>query len=331
MDYRKGSEQYVWLQKDLAASQDARWRFVFFHHPPYCSNNCQIEGTRVLCPLFESAAVDVVYSAHSTHYERFYPIRSGHIDQEGVVYVLTGGGGCDPEAEYAQLWDHVHPMSAMAKGAVNFFVLTHVSPTETTIRAISSEGHVFDSLTLRKGEGPVLPLRPPSPQLPFPRPPKAGTIIAGFAEHPSRWVLLRPDFAVDNVVSRSGNQSIRWHKDDGGITCPSARRLLVDDGKAVEAAGGKAYVLSAWIRTEEVAGAINVSLGWSGDMGFLDRIVSTPVTGTHPWTEVRVRTPALPQHVYAVRVLLSAEAGSSGTAWFDDLRIVEALSAEDAR
>ena len=321
MDYRPGSEQHAWLQRDLETFRAARWKFVFFHHPPYCSNNCQIEGTRVLCPLFEAAGVDIVYNAHATHYERLHPLREGRYHRDGVVYLLNGGGGCDPTADYGQLWDQLHPFSAMAKGGLNFFVLTHVSPDEVTVRAVDSEGRVFDTATFRKAAValPLLPLA--SPQLPYPELPEEGTVLAGFAEGPSRWVLPRPHFALDRAMSHSGNPSIRWDNAAGGVTCPALRRVLVDDGRAGRIVGGKAYLLSARIRTENVAGGITISLEWNGDMGFMERVESPALAGTAPWTEVRVRTPALSPYVYAVRALLSARPGSSGTAWFDDLKI----------
>ena len=33
--YNTGSAQYQWLEKDLAAHQNSRFRFVYFHEPPY--------------------------------------------------------------------------------------------------------------------------------------------------------------------------------------------------------------------------------------------------------------------------------------------------------
>ena len=323
-DYRPGSEQYVWLQHDLSVFRDARWTFVFFHHPPYCSNNCQVEATRVLCPLLESAGVDLVYNAHGTHYERFYPMRDGRVDPDGVVYLLVGGGGCETTPAYARLWDHLHGASAMARGALNFFVLTHVSSTGTTVRAIDSEGRLFDALTLRKDPGDTPPLPPGSARLPFPEPRPDGTIVAGFPEGPARWLLPRPDFVSDDGVSRSGGTSIRWRRPEDGVTCPAVRRVLVDDGKAGPLVGGKALILSGWVRTEDVVGGVTLSLEWNGDMGFLDRAVSAPLCGTNDWTPVRVQTPALPQYVYTVRILASAEPDSTGTAWIDDLQVDEA-------
>jgi len=320
MDYRPGSEQYAWLERDLAAFCDARWKFVFFHHPPYCSNNCEIEGTRALCPLFESTGVDIVYNAHTTHYERFHPLRDGRYDPEGVVYVLTGGGGCETTAPYAQLWDHLHPFSAMAKSA-NFFVLTHVTPDEVTLRAIDIDDRVFDTVTLSKPHGASRPLPAAPEPLPFPEGPPDGTVVAGLTEGPAKWVLPRRHFAVDEEVGHSSGASIRWCAADGEVTCPAVRRILVDDGVAGKQVGGKAYRLSACVKTQDVSGGVGISVEWNGDMGFIGRANSEYVRGTNDWTELHVETPPLPGHVYAVRLLLSVSPGSMGTVWFDEVRI----------
>ena len=56
-------------------------------------------------------------------------------------------------------------------------------------------------------------------------------------------------------------------------------------------------------------------------MGFLGRVASEPLAGTRDWTLVRARTPNLPPYVYWLRVVLSATPGSTGTAWFDEVRV----------
>ncbi len=138
MDYRPGSEQWVWLEHDLRASRAAPWTFVFLHHPPFCSNSCQIAATRVLCSLFEEHDVDVVYSAHATLYERFHPLTAGaYDDQGGVVYIVTGGGGYDMDAPTSAFWDQIHPFSAMSR-AMNHILLTTYMRCLAAISAIRS-------------------------------------------------------------------------------------------------------------------------------------------------------------------------------------------------
>ena len=323
MDYRPGSEQWHWLEHDLKTFQHARWKFVVFHHPPYCSNNCEIPATRALCPLFERYGVDIVYTAHATIYERFHPLRGGEYDsQNGVVYFVSGGGGYDMSLSPSELWDHLHPVSALAK-PVNHLLLTTVAPDECRVRAIDTDGNCFDTLTLRKPPTALSPLPAASPQLPYPDLPPHGTVVAGMAEGAARWVLPRAQYARDAAVARTSEQSIRWQSNGGAPIVPAMRRVLKDDGKLLAATAGRRYALEAWVRTADVRGGITVSLEWNGDMGFIGRAQSQPVGGTRDWTRVAVETPALPAYVYCCRVVLSALPGTTGTAWFDSIMVAE--------
>ena len=323
MDYRPGSEQWHWLEHDLKTFRNARWKFVVFHHPPFCSNNCEIPATRVLCPLFERYGVDIVYTAHATIYERFHPLRGGRYDSEnGIVYFVSGGGGYDMSLSPSELWDHLHPMSALAK-PVNHVLLTSVAPDECQVRAIDSDGNLFDTLTLSKQPTTVEPLPEASPQLPYPDLPPDGTVVAGFAEGESRWVLPQTQFARESEVVHSSDQSIRWQHNGDLPVVPAIRRVLKDDGKALAAVAGKRYRLAAWLRTEDLCGGATVSLEWNGDMGFIDRVQTEPVAGTSAWTRVEVTTPVLPDNVYCCRVVLSALPGTRGTAWFDGISVTE--------
>ncbi len=323
MDYRPGSEQWVWLEQDLKSFQDAQWKFVFFHHPPYCSSDCEISRTRVLCPLFEEYGVDIVYNAHATRYERFHPLTEGRYDAaNGVVYFVSGGGGYDMSLPCSQHWDHIHSVSALAK-SVNHFLLTDVAPGECCVRAIDEYDNLFDTLTLTKPTGKLASLPHASLQLPYPDLPESGTVVAGFEERVARWVLPRPQYVIDAKSTHSGGKSIRWRNDGGEPVLPAIRRVIHEDGKARETAAGKSYEVSGWIRTEDVSGGVTLSLSWSGDMGFLNRVESTPLTGTNDWTLVKVAVPPLPDYVYWCRVVLSAKPGATGTAWFDDVQVVE--------
>ena len=323
LDYRPGSEQWVWLERDLETFRDARWKFVFFHHPPFCSNNCEIPQTRVLCSLFEEHGVDIVYNAHATIYERFHPLTGGRYDGEnGVVYLVSGGGGYDMSLPPSQFWDHIHPFSAMNKAA-NHFLLTHVAPDECRVRAIDNRDRIIDTLTLTKPPGPLISLPSAGPQLPYPYLPEAGTLVAGLEEGAVRWVLPRPQYSVDTDVAHAGGNSVRWTNDGHEPVLPAIRRVLKDDGTAADVAGGKRYQVSAWVKTKDVAGGVTLSLSWNGDMGFLDRVESEPLAGSNDWTLVEIATPALYERVYWCRVVLSAKPGSTGTAWFDDVKVSE--------
>ena len=323
MDFRSGSEQWGWLDNDLREFQDARWKFVFFHHPPFCSNNCEISSTRVMCSLFEKYGVDVVFNAHATMYERFHPLTNCQYDSEnGVVYIVTGGGGYDMTSSSSQFWDIVHPFSAVAK-AVNHFLLTQVTPDECSIRAIDNTDRVFDTLILTKPKAEVAVFPQPGQHRPCSDQSEDGTIVAGFEQGAVGWILPRSQYSLDSVVSHSGQVSVRWTSNGGKPVLPALRRVLADDGCVGNVVGGKRYEISAWVKTERIVGEAGVSFEWSGDMGFVGRVDSESLEGTNDWTLLELSVPTLSDRLYWCRIVLSAQVASKGTAWFDDVNITE--------
>ena len=84
-DTRPGSEQYQWLERDLA-STDKTWKFAFFHFPRYSygEGGSKLEATYVQ-PLLVKYGVNIVFSANDRNYQRFVV--------DGVTYIVTGGGG----------------------------------------------------------------------------------------------------------------------------------------------------------------------------------------------------------------------------------------------
>ncbi len=324
LDYRPGSEQWLWLEDDLRQAQASRWRFVFIHHPPYCSNDYEIPQTRCLCPLFERSRVHLVYSAHATLYHRTYPLTGGRYDgTAGVVYLVAGGGGYHMTLPPSQLWAHLHPTTALAR-ACNHFLLTSVTPDECCVRAIDVDDRLFDMFSLRHTEPFAQPTSAPAatPAIRSARPERP-LHLAGCDEDPVSWVFPPSQFAADADVTRSGWPSLRWHRSTPGPCLPALRRVLKDEGRAYEAVAGKAYELSAWVKTDALTGGVCLALEWNGDMGFMSRVTSPPLAGTRTWTRLSLAVPPLPRYIYACRIVLTTTPGSTGTAWFDDVRLIE--------
>lgn len=93
-DYRPGSAQYAWLESDLSSTA-RKWKFVFFHSPPYASwyYGSDTEARTNLSPLFEEKGVDIVFTGHAHNYERTTPRVDFGPGGQPVTYVVTGGGG----------------------------------------------------------------------------------------------------------------------------------------------------------------------------------------------------------------------------------------------
>lgn len=78
---------------------DARWKFVFFHHPYYTGSEHSAEGSafvkEAFLDAFEESGVDMVFCGHNHLYERTTPLMKDQIveDGRGIVYIVTGAGG----------------------------------------------------------------------------------------------------------------------------------------------------------------------------------------------------------------------------------------------
>ncbi|MBL8850936.1 MAG: metallophosphoesterase family protein [Planctomycetaceae bacterium] len=103
-DFNPGSEQYAWLEKQLAeAQQRSRFTFVQYHHTAYGSGphsvpfgNPSFSGQfgipmRVLQPLFMQYGVDIVFSGHDELMER--SLVTG-------VEMRTDGAECEHQIQY---------------------------------------------------------------------------------------------------------------------------------------------------------------------------------------------------------------------------------------
>jgi 3',5'-cyclic AMP phosphodiesterase CpdA len=100
-------EQLVWLRSELArpATQRAAFRVVCFHKPPWSqfwNGGGHTQEPFVInewVPLFRSRGVDLVICGHEHAYTRG--------TMNGVVYVVSGGGGGTIDTERVASWPHI--------------------------------------------------------------------------------------------------------------------------------------------------------------------------------------------------------------------------------
>jgi hypothetical protein len=133
-----GSEQYLWLQNDLAGTGKT-WKFVFFHIPAYSFGGfADYPEVRAglqayLAPLFQQYDVDIVFSGHQHYYQRNIVNRT--------TYLIAAGGanphdsaGYGPETAYAEATPHTVRIS--------------VSGQTLTGVGVRSDGSEFDTFSL---------------------------------------------------------------------------------------------------------------------------------------------------------------------------------------
>lgn len=96
-----GSEQYLWLEKELKTANPSKFKVAVFHNPPFSTgpHGGEERLRNSIVPLFEKYGVDIVFTGHDHDYERsFY---------NGIYYIVTGGGGApmrrqDGDSQYSE-------------------------------------------------------------------------------------------------------------------------------------------------------------------------------------------------------------------------------------
>lgn len=129
--------QAEWLDADLA-STSLPWKIVYFHRPMYSSGNHGSDTSlrNKLAPVLERHHVQLVLTGHDHHYERMVP-------QDGVAYVVTGGGGRGTYSVGASSF------TAFAESVIHYAYL-EVGVEELVLHAIDAEGTEFDSLVVAR-------------------------------------------------------------------------------------------------------------------------------------------------------------------------------------
>jgi predicted phosphodiesterase len=145
-----------WL-RDALQSSDRRWKFVYFHHPPYTGGThpaAEQDFVReIFVPVFDACGVDMVFCGHNHLYERTRPIRGDRAvpPGQGTVYIVTGAGGASRYSEVEPIPPYIEKYNA----EVFSFTQVDLSPTTLELKQIDENGNVIDSLTITKPDRPA--------------------------------------------------------------------------------------------------------------------------------------------------------------------------------
>lgn len=172
-DLSEGSDQYNWLEQQLAKS-DATWKIAVHHHPPYSSESDDHGNTfkgakstlghekvRDLPKLFDLYGVDFSLFGHTHVYERTWPLKNNRINQrEGTVYINAGGAGGGLETfTPTRNWFTLE----MEEG--HHYCTFAIYDQTMIFKAVDFKGNVFDSFQLNKAtdRNQVSIVQPPVP------------------------------------------------------------------------------------------------------------------------------------------------------------------------
>jgi predicted phosphodiesterase len=139
-------DQRTWLENDLANATNATWKFIYFHRPPYSSGNhgSAPDVRQIVAPLAQKYNVDVVFSGHDHSYERTAPLLDDQLSDNGVTYIVTGGGGRILYPVGQSEW-------TAFSGSFSHFMYVDIEDQTLTLQAIDRAGNVQDQYVLTKG------------------------------------------------------------------------------------------------------------------------------------------------------------------------------------
>ena len=133
--------QTKWMEDDLAANQNADYRFVVAHHAPFtavASRQGDNPHVTALAPLWEKYHVTAGLFGHDHNYQ--------HYLKNGVHYIVSGGGG-------APLYDVNKPDPAITQKVVSVenFVTVSFNGKTAKAQAIDINGKVIDEFEFTAG------------------------------------------------------------------------------------------------------------------------------------------------------------------------------------
>ncbi len=143
-----GDNQYNWLTNDLATTAKP-WKFIFLHVPIASSGAHRFDdyaqfGTadnidirNALLPVAAQYGVQMIFAGHDHNYERFNPMN-------GVHSIVAGGGGV------ALRWLAQLDSASSQFWVVHHFLRVTVNGDKLSLRAVNTEGQVFDSITVQR-------------------------------------------------------------------------------------------------------------------------------------------------------------------------------------
>lgn len=169
------SEEYQWLERDLAAHPD-KIKFAVFHFPLYSDSSAQASDTHLQGPnslegLLGRYGVKFAFNGHAHLYERNHP------NADGLVTYVTGGGGakvasvnhCRAFDAYAIGWSFTSNRGSscnapIPSGPEQVYHFLHVTVNGNTVTVAPTDelGRTFDVVTYTVGSGGTADTQAPS-------------------------------------------------------------------------------------------------------------------------------------------------------------------------
>lgn len=135
-----------WLIQDLSQIDSNQAIVVITHFSPFNigEHGPDLRVLEKLVPIFDQYGVDIVLSGHDHNYQRTCPLKYSESQEtcrnDGVVYVVTGGGGASLYKVSSTLPGYME----VAKSTYNYVRMSVDKYGVIILEAIDQNGEVFD-------------------------------------------------------------------------------------------------------------------------------------------------------------------------------------------
>ncbi len=139
--------QAYWLKRALEKSQKKHYRFAIYNESAYPSfdpylNPVAKKIRTYWCPLFDSYGLQAAFEHHNHSFKRTFPLKAGHVDEDGLVYLGDGCWGSQPQKTQDQWY--------LAKKAKRTGVwVVQLTPERASLKAIDLTNNLIDELSIK--------------------------------------------------------------------------------------------------------------------------------------------------------------------------------------
>lgn len=142
-------KQTEWLENALSERKKVMHKIPVYHVPGYPSvreyeGKAQTLVRENWMPLFDAHDVQIAFSNHDHAYKRTFPIKSGEVNEAGVVYVGDGSWGVEPRP----IHDKDSTWYLKEVKSVRAFTLLTLDGKDLSFISVDEDGNVIDEYSI---------------------------------------------------------------------------------------------------------------------------------------------------------------------------------------
>lgn len=159
--YKPGSQEYLWLENELANAENDReinWIIVWMHYPVNSFGWSNIKGWKDnILPLLEKHRVDLCLAGHRHVYERHLQMKNGIVAKknasnslsasEGTVFITNGTAGGNPTGPGGK---EISTMAFTPEKPMYSYAIMDITPFSVNYQVYDIDNTMIDSIIIAR-------------------------------------------------------------------------------------------------------------------------------------------------------------------------------------